>query len=130
MCLYVRHLYPHPAAGNDFPCYLPELNAARLLLPNLEYQEYLSTIIVLYGENKWDSYEVKHTRGEVENVNEDDFGRYTKLLIQALINNIIQVMKSKGVDITGTPISYKTYRHSYPLKMIRKSHLITPDTIH
>jgi len=81
MCLYVRHIYPHPAAGQDFPCYLPELEASRLLIPNNHYLEYLSTIICLYGENKWDSYEIPHTRGSVEGVNEDDFGRNTKLLI-------------------------------------------------
>ena len=130
MCLYVRHMYPHPAAGQDFPCYLPELEASKLVGPNNDYLEYMSTIVVLYGENKWDSFEIPHTRGSVENLNEDDFGRSTKLLIQVLINKIIGVMKSKGIDITGKPINYKTYRHSYPLKIIKKSNLVIPDTIH
>jgi len=39
-------------------------------------------------------------------------------------------MKAKGIDLTGTPIAYKKYRHSYPIKVIKKSNLILPTTLH
>ena len=126
MCLYVRNVFPHPAAGPDFPLYIKEYEQSKLIGKKNEYDKYISTIVILYGENKWDSYEIYHNVANVENVPEDEFGRYTKLAIQHLINKLIEIMKHKGIDITGTPINYKTYRNSYPLKVIKKKSLILP----
>lgn len=115
LCLFVKHKFPHPAA-KDFTCYGAELHM-NFLQPSGEYDKYMSTIIVYWGEDQWDCFEMVHKISAIEDRPDDDVGRDAKEVAEMLINKMIERMASVGIDIRGVAINYMSYKDSYPLNL-------------